>query len=492
MKHGICHEHVGETKDWLPTRLIDVGTAPVHLVDSNNLMRSEPYLALSHCWGKIVVLTLLQTNLNAFQKEIPFSSLPLTFVHAMVTTRQLGYRYLWIDSLCIIQDSVDDWRHEASLMGDVYSKADCVLAATGSRDGSEGLFHKREPIAIEPFAIQASWPSDSKKYTCIRSDVWTDGVVNAPLNQRGWVVQERMLAPRTIHFGAKEIFWECRQLEACETLPRKIPTDLISFGSREGDGFKRWMEPIKRGADEVDGPMEAWRYVVEVYMRSALTKGEDKLIALSGMAIRMSILLRDTYLAGLWKNDLVNGMVWWVEEDATGQDSRRWPSYRAPSWSWVAIDGPINYTNASGLYGHLVKILDVDVQPVGDDVMGQVRSGHIQLEGNVISIQKPVWYHAPSMNLCGKYFPDDREESDSVEEFYALPLGYYRITPEDEQELWGILMKTVASLPDTFARVGFFRVSEGENVAFVGNLKPEVVENFGQPAGMNRRIITLV
>ena len=498
--HEICRERVGTIDKWLPTRLLDTGAPadPVSLrlvVGENLAGTGAKYLALSHCWGKSVILSLKTSNIEAFEEEIPFSSLPRTFQHATVAARSLGYRYLWIDSLCILQDSSEDWQYESSFMGDVYSQCDCVIAATGSKDGSGGLFRIREPKFIEPFILRAKWSFYEEDYTCVNADVWTRGVAEAPLNQRGWVVQERMLAPRTLHFGDHQIFWECRQLEACETMPQGLPSDLIVAGDREGNAFKRWMKPIKRTANDAqqvsDGPLDSWDYIVEVYMRSKLTKGEDKLIALSGMAKKMQLVLKDEYLAGLWRSSLVNGMLWWAEDADT--PSKRYPLYRGPSWSWASIDGNISRTVSSDLYGDFVKILEVTIQPLGKDLTGQVQSGHIMLECIVKAINKPSAHHWSSMFTSGQYHPDDRRESESLDEFYALPLRNHRIRVQDDEDLWGLIIAKEDSSPNTFRRVGFFRVEDGEDIKFVGSKSPpEKVSNFGLSINDKRQLIRLV
>lgn len=501
--HKVCHERVTSRENWLPTRLLDTGdhNEPISLklVDSKMLNpESTRYLALSHCWGKLVIITLKQSNLDQFKLGIPLESLSRTFHHAIVTTRMLGYRYLWIDSLCILQDSAEDWVHEASLMGDVYSQADCVIAATGSSDGDGGLFRPRNAASIQPFKIHSNWGTNQDIYTCFRDDIWTNEVVEAPLNKRGWVVQERMLSPRTLHFGKTQIFWECRQLEACETLPSGIPSDLIVAGHRAGNGFKRWMQP--GGQDETGwhlGPEtlhEAWQYVVEVYMGSQLTKGEDKLIALSGMAKKMSVVLNDTYVAGFWAKNLVNGMIWYVQPGIKGPlRSMRSTSYSAPSWSWAAIDGPVEFTSEDGLYDDFVTILDFSVTNTGEDPTGQVVSGHVTLKCIVKQIKKPEQYYWGGVDYCGNYHADDPVESDGIKEFFAVPLRRYKITADDEEELWGLVVHPVVRETQVFQRAGLFRLFLGDDIVNVGSVKEEErVKDFGFSGSEEQQVIKLI
>jgi hypothetical protein len=102
------------------------------------------YLTLSHCWGKDQIFRLLETNIDQLRKAIPTNRLPQTFQQAIALTKRMGHRYIWIDSLCIIQDSEDDWHYESSRMGDVYKNSFCNISATAAEDGRMGLFFERD------------------------------------------------------------------------------------------------------------------------------------------------------------------------------------------------------------------------------------------------------------------------------------------------------------------------------------------------------------
>lgn len=499
--HEVCRQRVGAIENWLPTRLLDTGSPSeppsVRLVISTNLNAARTsYLALSHCWGKLEIIILRLSTLDEFQEGIPLAALPRTFQHAVVMTRALGYRYLWIDSLCIIQDSSDDWQYEATLMGEVYGQADCVLAATGSKDGNGGLFQEREPQLFAPFEVGAKFVFHNETYLCIRKEFWERELANAPLNQRGWVVQERMLSPRTLQFGKNQIFWQCREVEACETLPKEIPQDFIYFGDRDGDGFKRWMQPDSGARSIALGPYDPWGHVVEVYTRTLLTKSQDKLIAISGIARKMSLTLDDVYLAGLWRNNLINGLLWKVNmgEQIDGSPSRRTTVYRAPTWSWASIDGMVTQVLDSDLYGDdLVSILDASTDPVGSDEYGQLKGGRITLEGIVKLIRKPSFFYFSGNDISGTYHPDDYHLSQNMDECYILPLRYHRIARFFEDELWGLVIRPIRSIPNGFERVGLFQVNEEEDICNVGNLKGgDTKGNYGLTDSEERRIIHLL
>jgi len=199
-------QHAGckyENTGWLPTRLVYVGdldsTVLPHLCISSSLPQRTRYLALSHCWGTKPIFRLLNSNITELQQSIPFDQLPRTFQHAIGLTGAFGFQYLWIDSLCIIQDSASDWAAESVTMGEVYVNSYCNIAATGAENGEVGLGFKRNPRALRPLEIRIpARPPNSRgvptgSYYCM-DDFWQDGIVKAPLNRRAWVFQERLLS----------------------------------------------------------------------------------------------------------------------------------------------------------------------------------------------------------------------------------------------------------------------------------------------------------
>ena len=207
---------------WRPSRLIDVGDLAcgdlLRLCESADIPPGCAYIALSHCWGQLEIFKLTTRNLESLKNRVPPEQLTQTFLDAIEVTRRLDIRYLWVDSLCILQDSTEDWHREAALMGKVYKYSHCNIAATGVWDGRRGFFSKRIPALIEPLLLhfpeavqktrvrreasnrfqKAKYPVAPTTY-CDRHmfldlEFWTKGVEDAPLNSRGWVVQEVRLS----------------------------------------------------------------------------------------------------------------------------------------------------------------------------------------------------------------------------------------------------------------------------------------------------------
>lgn len=334
-KHKACRE--SQNPRWLPTRLVDIGeydSGYVRVVDSSTLSkgRDRLYLALSHCWGRQPFLVMNKRNKKGFERGIFSSYLAPNFQDAMFITRQLGFRYIWIDSLCIIQGSRKDWAREAPSMNKVYRNAFLTIGAMASSDARGGLFRARDPgfVGACPAMLRME-DGDEVECLLVKSDFWESNVREAPLNQRAWVLQERILAPRSVYFCESQLFWECREQQACELFPVGIPKDFMTdvneselIDAVSVKGFEAAVKECRRTstgvANEGGGPSssrarydyayQVWNDVLQLYTRCSLTKPSDKLIAISGVAKDFAIAIGDEYLAGLWRRNLINGLLW--------------------------------------------------------------------------------------------------------------------------------------------------------------------------------------
>lgn len=234
--HKTCNrknpEGSGESQ-WYPTRLIKISrwTNNLRLVITETERPQSSYVTLSHCWGKADFIQLTQDTLDQFQKDIIFSDLPKTFQQAVGVARDLGLYYIWIDSLCIIQreETLEDWIREAPKMDQVYSNAVLNISATGARDSSQGLFFPRTADSMKLPEIRLDWSFKTKgsiRFTIMDYNYWKELVTDEPLIKRAWVVQERLLAPRVLHFGSVQLFWECHEGDASEDWPMSPPPVL--------------------------------------------------------------------------------------------------------------------------------------------------------------------------------------------------------------------------------------------------------------------------
>jgi len=341
----------------LPTRVVAVGSCDeeTHIVVTEPGDRGE-YAALSHCWGGAHPVVLLSSNLEALQKRLHLDSSSKTFREAIGFTRRLGIPYLWIDSLCILQDKDDlaDWEREAPRMSSVYNSATVTLSAASSSDMSGGLFPSPEARAeLQRVAvIQAPAPDDSTTTAIYargrkQDPRDTSEVVHSladpkipHLRSRAWVLQEDQLSPRILHFRKEELAWTCSSCSRCEcrirpSLPQPHPfrrsPNLISDEDKARIGRMFCLQ---------------WPAMVMDYTRRNLTRERDRIAALSGLARYIERCTTDTFFSGLFYEDISFQLLWYIDREALWY--RKLPSARlsapyAPSWSWMSVPGPISY-----------------------------------------------------------------------------------------------------------------------------------------------------
>ncbi len=179
----------------------------------------EEYVALSHSWGKEAHFVTHTGNVEQYKKDgIPLARLPATFRDAVITTRAIGKRNLWIDSICIIQGPGGDFEAQAKNIGSVFGLAYCVVAASRAHNHTDGFLGARR--ARDYVTLKENGPDGAPYYVCENIDDFALDVLDGHLNKRGWVLQEHALARRTIFFAERQTYWECGDGVRCETLTR--------------------------------------------------------------------------------------------------------------------------------------------------------------------------------------------------------------------------------------------------------------------------------
>jgi hypothetical protein len=272
----------------LPTRVIDVGQrqcSDIKLYEPGGKIGS--YVCLSHCWGPrgLGILTTTKT-IEEYKLNIPWILLPATFREAVTVVRLLGLKYLWIDSLCIVQDSEEDWRRESGTMSSVFQNAFITLAATHATSANCGLFSKQS-ISSRARAFKSydcnGIPSSFFIRTLPPHDFdWLDATLpgyeeSFPLFRRAWVFQERLLSSSILNFQKEELIWECSEHSQCQCLYSLEP---YNFGPKV-----EYTKAMTQGSQaDLAG---CWRSIVYAYTMLQLSFAKDKLPALSGIAKSM-------------------------------------------------------------------------------------------------------------------------------------------------------------------------------------------------------------
>jgi hypothetical protein len=363
-----------------------------------------PYLTLSHRWGNHNILKLCVEIEHRFRQGIPLHSLSPTFRDAILLVRRLGHRYIWIDSLCIIQDSRADWQKEANSMADIYSHSYCNISAVGAshKPSTTGLFGppKLSPRLLQPYAVNVPLKDRNKgmvngPWLVWNDSIWESDIENSPLSSRGWVVQERFLSPRIIHFTPNQIYWECLESVHCSSDPEGT---LLSLGTKERaclettdykssrlDLAQTTPTPAQPGERPEYIHHRHWGTMVSIYIACHLTEESDRFIAMSGIAKAFRQVKGDTYLAGLWKRTLHTDLSWETSA-GRGIQTRRNRAY-APSWSWVSIVGEhvqldIPRGKFANLPVSLIRLVGERIvpDPPNGDPTGLLQSAELDIE----------------------------------------------------------------------------------------------------------------
>ena len=299
------------------------------------------------------------------KEDIMWSSLPKTFQDAVNVTQWFEIKYLWIDSLCIIQDSNEDWERESKSMKHIYQNYFLNVAALNAVDVAGGLFADRNSNAVRLLKVQLQWSRE------LKGDYrWVDHLshiedLKAPLMKRAWVFQERLLSPRVLYFGRSQMYWECQTLDGCETFPENIP-DVVHVKS------------TKRLLQDENSFFRAWGGIVRQYSIGKLTHISDKCIAFAGIVEEAQALTGSGYIAGFWRHNLEQQLLWGVLRRLS---KNRPQSYLAPSWSWLSVDSVICVYDYRRCTRVILDILDVSVTNLNDDVLGPIKHGYIRARG---------------------------------------------------------------------------------------------------------------
>lgn len=352
----------------LPTRVLYVNTTRsyhdfVRVVETNGT--TGKYCALSHCWGPVDRQPIRTTkeNIQDHILGIPFEALPRTFREAVILTRSLGIEYLWIDSLCILQNDEDDWAHEAASMGDLYRQATLVIAAAGSEDSGGGLFNcERIPkIALQlPYAGKTD--QDSGSFNVALQTAAMSGRNKGPLEARAWAFQEWYLARRIVFFMPEGfdmpggVSWRCDTLERDEN---GYPQDLESYQHL------------------------GWLFLLSCYSEKKLTHQSDRLFALHGVVNEYGKEGHDKFLSeGVWEMEIAHDLLW-LRQSVLIHDT---PSL--PSWSWASTEGTKEWVG--GIPDEPDLIFDcVEIQ--------RPQPGCLSVSGDIVKASTVRW---TEMNEC--------------------------------------------------------------------------------------------
>ncbi|AEO67896.1 uncharacterized protein THITE_2145156 [Thermothielavioides terrestris NRRL 8126] len=474
------HQNCGSAAEApLPTRVLDLGLGSSDAVRLRELKgHMARYICLSYCWGRLEFLKTTRDNFERHKQGIKPEELPRTFRDAITIARALGVRYLWIDALCIIQNDVDDadWKRESATMVDVYRHSYLTLAPTWADSAHAGFFLPPE----DDGASASIGPVTVHQVRHFPRTATSEASVDFPVLARAWTYQERMLAPRVLHFGRQEMLWECRDGSRCECGGAEYMASDVD--KADFHGVVSLHQP--RGGLT---PQHIWRRMIMQYSPLALTYPTDKLPAFGGLAEEMRRRTGQEYLAGLWRDTLILDMCWyrdpWVDTRPSSETIRR-----RPTWSWASINEPVTYH--ANLWGSMLKVrknveeypevLNAGCSLAGPSPTGPVHDGFVELMCSAIRAypggRKLAGCNTKRWDLrvgsaLLECYPDWGTKLEEDGKYYLIPMLTI------DEDFCGLVVRPSSPDSEEMVRVGLaekLRIPESEVQDMIGQEKQRV------------------
>ncbi|CZR65411.1 uncharacterized protein PAC_15311 [Phialocephala subalpina] len=497
IKHSQC---VWKIDQPLPERVIDIGSSseltPVDpfLLITNG--KTGTWVTLSHSWGGKLPLATTKATLEQRKITIPMAELPPTFRDAVTITRRLGFRYLWIDSLCIVQDSRKDWEIQSTKMHEIYSDAAINISASAAHNAKEGIFSSADLHRhyANPFASLHCYSQEHNLEGMLyfRTDMELTpfvSVVEQPLHQRAWVLQETVLSPRRIDFMSSQILWSCRTLAEAEASLQEVPySSPIVAGGRDLFRIPKGTVPSHPDLDNTNStvrPLSFWYRALWSYCSRGITVHEDFLPAIAGVAQAVAERTGYHYKCGLWLEDLHRGLLW----QATSSINRA-KRTSSPSWSWASAQPPWGGPNMEPQNykpGFRASVLEINVSNVDGNPFAQVVSASLKLKGQSRPLaywkdeETPTYNSTSNMELRDRSIVPDllgdaRKDLDKCHHemmrrnvicLQIAKFGHYESEhyAPDTTTIYALILEPTGGTIDEYKRIGIAEIPEEDGMA---------------------------
>ena len=367
----------------MPTRAVDCTNPSLpYLLDTSG--KRGRYAALSYVWGEDQPHKTTLRNIDQYMLSINIDLLPQTIRDAIWVTHELGLEYLWIDTLCIIQDSDDDRNRELARMRDIYSDAHITIVAASAKRASEGFLRERDDLST---AGDVSLPFISPDQHGEDGTVWASLVRWAPqymgseaISGRGWCFQESVLSPRCVIFASHTVQYQCAS--SIECVGHAYNPCWTDTGHTNTRPQHKLLATDALGGRLYTGRLpNMWKSMLEDYSRTSVSVSGDRLVAIAGVVERLHAAFQTDYVAGLWRDRLLQHLQWYTEPTHPPQlpaPSPRPKPDRAPTWSWASIDGGIAFEEEWQPQTPLAEVAHCEAVPKLPELpFGEVKPGGI-------------------------------------------------------------------------------------------------------------------
>lgn len=466
----------------MPTRLIEIisfeGGRELRLREMQG-SPTEPYIALSYCWGGDQPIKLTRALIGKWRIGIPSEKLPKTIQDALVVCEQLGFRFLWVDAFCIMQDDPSDKAVEIAQMPAVYGNSSLTIAASRASSVEEGFLGNRTATDFLDQVFELPYQCQDGQIGSIT--LTRTRIQPEPLDSRGWILQERLLSPRTLEFGSRQLRWICQKsdqdisdgwrkkaevnqsrkdnidnLDGLRAQFRSLQDMKYKLDGREIEDWYQVAQDYTRQrrtestdirlshpriAEQFISAMDNWYKIVNAYTRRSLSVPTDRILAISAVAERYGRAFGDQYCAGIWRGTLPLTLLW----KAMGNNMQLRPQkWQGPSWSWTSINRPVVCPGRNWFRQDGPKILDITLELTNPThPYGALRegSGRLTLKGKKI----PAVLMFPGKNI-GTFNTNPRTSfsTDKPDEYNTF-VSYDALPPEEEDSRNIVLLEFATS-----------------------------------------------
>lgn len=327
----------------------------------------------------------------------------------------MGVPYLWVDSLCILQDDPEDLKRELACMPKIYKHSVVTFIASTSSSSHRGFLHVRDSNHHrKPQPIRLRYEDEHGERTSILLHDMSYKSPQEPINHRAWALQERLLSSRALIFGISMLAWNCATHIRHESA-------LVPPQNQWMSRLLKYANQITTKNDLLNDARDCWEAILTQYSNRKLSIANDRLIAIAAVAEEFGVAKQWDFAAGLWRQEIERFSLWYYDAHI---GNRRPKKYRAPSWSWASIDSE-NDIQFLGL--PFLDIIDVVTEPATQELpYGNTKSGHMTVNGMAVSIHLKKGRKRKDCNTQEVLSLDELNE-------YFIFLD----APEDDMSGWG-------------------------------------------------------
>lgn len=381
----------------------------LHVSDT---LEEDHYACLSYCWGGDQTIVLTLASLKNFYSGVSIEILGKTIQDAVSVTEKIGLRYLWVDALCIIQDSDADKAIELGSMKDIYSNSTVTIAAADAVSSRSG-FLRRNSSDDQELVFKLPFQDDNiMLYPRIgSSSMKAIAIPIYPLNTRAWALQEILLSQRMLFYTRKELFWICEEEPIKQISPTRYDLDLVIH---ERQLWRTMLNSVERKEERKEDFWKSWIALVNSYTRRRMTFKEDRLRAIQALIDAVEARSGQRFLHGVWEQSLLCALAWHVTKNPDEQVSAYRSPLGAPTWSWVSVNDPLH------IYVHLSeKYLAVRLFGIREDRILGLEAILIPTSGTRGN------FPGTASHVDAKYYPDLQSQpiTGAVAESFYMPLN---------------------------------------------------------------------